>query len=82
MEEGREEEMRVVLLSSGVDLAALLRLAVHVFGDVIHIHDVRPLLWVGVNTHIYHLPQLDGERKERERDVDRKQREEDIDISY
>lgn len=38
-------------------LAALSH-ALHVFGNVVHVGDVRPLLRVGVDAHIYQVPQL------------------------
>lgn len=37
---------------------AALRHALHVFGNVIHVGDVRPLLRVRVDAHIYQFPQL------------------------
>lgn len=37
---------------------AALRHALHVFGNVIHVGDVRPLLRVRVDAHIYQIPQL------------------------
>lgn len=30
----------------------------HVFSNVVHVGDVRPLLWVRVDAHIYQVPQL------------------------
>ena len=38
-------------------LAALCQ-ALHVFGNVVHVGDVRPLLRVRVDAHIYQVPQL------------------------
>lgn len=50
-------------------LAALCEV-LHLFGDVVHVGDVRPLLRVGVDAHIYQVPQLvggvGGEGKERD----------------
>lgn len=37
---------------------AALRQVLHVFGDVVHVGDVWPLLRVGVDAHIYQIPQL------------------------
>lgn len=45
----------VVRVTQG--LAALCEV-LHVFGNVVHIGDVRPLLRVGVDAHIYQVPQL------------------------
>lgn len=45
----------IVCLTLG--LAALCHV-LHVFGNVVHVGDVRPLLWVGVDAHIYQFPQL------------------------
>ena len=44
--------MRVTL-----GLAALCHV-LHVFGNVVHVGDVRPLLRVRVDAHIYQVPQL------------------------
>lgn len=43
-----------------------LRHVLHVFGNVVHVGDVRPLLWVGVDAHIYQFPQLVGGETEKE----------------
>lgn len=45
----------VVCVTQG--LAALCEV-LHVFGNAVHIGDVRPLLRVGVDAHIYQVPQL------------------------
>lgn len=37
---------------------AALCLVLHVLGDVVHVGDVWPLLRVGVDAHIYQVPQL------------------------
>lgn len=37
---------------------AALRHVLHVFSHVVHVGDVRPLLWVRVDAHIYQVPQL------------------------
>ncbi len=42
-----------------VGLAALCHV-LHVFSNVVHVGDVRPLLRVRVDAHIYQVPQLVG----------------------
>lgn len=39
---------------------AALCYALHVFSNVVHVGDIRPLLRVGVDAHIYQVPQLVG----------------------
>lgn len=52
---GEEFSKRPVCVALGL---AALRHVLHVLGDVVHIGDVRPLLRVRVDAHIYQVPQL------------------------
>lgn len=44
-------------MCASLGLAALCY-ALHVFSNVVHVGDIRPLLRVGVDAHIYQVPQL------------------------
>ncbi len=59
-EEGSGEEfckLLCVCVCVTLGLAALCHV-LHVFGNVVHVGDVRPLLRVRVDAHIYQVPQL------------------------
>lgn len=54
-DEGGEEFCRLQCVRLGL---AALCYALHVFSNVVHVGDIRPLLRVGVDAHIYQVPQL------------------------
>lgn len=58
-DEGGEEFCRLQCVRLGL---AALCYALHVFSNVVHVGDIRPLLRVGVDAHIYQVPQLVGGR--------------------
>lgn len=63
-QEGRGVLQGIVCVTLGL---AALRHALHVFGNVIHVGDVRPLLRVRVDAHIYQFPQLAAQKEEKHR---------------